>query len=362
MRRQDMDALIAAIGDAFDKMGGLRRHIHISRYPRDAIGAVNRYVRNLPAKSRERVRVYAVGGDGILFDCLNAAMCLPGAELGAMPYGHVNAFVHSFGDGVEGAFRDIAAMARAPSIPTDVILCNGNYAINYCLIGIEAVLYNWVAGMERRFSRLKKIIKALNRGFYNYIAAFGVIGRNLLNQHYIIDADGERIDGQYSAIHIANGPSYGKSMTTTGASLPDDGVLEVVTGRMSSSLSVFRYYPALCNGKHTGARYRRKGIFTHRLARELEITSGELLSICLDGEVFSGSLAKIRVIPGGARIIAPDGLRYVQRLDNEPYAGAPPNGSKQCAFALPYAGKPSIGASPYAGKQCAFVPAERRVI
>jgi hypothetical protein len=77
--------------------------IHVSRYLRDAIGVISKYRSGVPEGAV--VRVYAVGGDGILFDCLNGIVGLRGVELGALPYGNTCDFPRAFGEEALPLFR-----------------------------------------------------------------------------------------------------------------------------------------------------------------------------------------------------------------------------------------------------------------
>jgi diacylglycerol kinase family enzyme len=98
--------------------------IHMSQRPREAISAIWSYRHSIPRA--EILRVYAVGGDGILFDCLNGVMGIWNAELAAVPYGKQNDFVRSFGEGKQHIFRDIDSQVKAAARPVDVVRCGNN--------------------------------------------------------------------------------------------------------------------------------------------------------------------------------------------------------------------------------------------
>ena len=313
-RKADMDAAIAGIENTLREFGNINYHIHISRYPRDAMGAVNRYARGMLAK--RAIRVYAVGGDGILFDCLNAIMGLDGAELAIVPYGYENEFVRAFGEGADELFRDIKAQLAAASIPTDVIFCDGNYALNYCTIGLESASIVRRAEHIRRSRRLLNIFKALYKSIDNSSAFFSALYSNY-NQRYNILAGGDRLDGAYTTIHIANGPCYGSTMTPTGDSAPDDGQLELVTGYARSSFARAKLLKAIGSGRYRSRRNKGNIDIQYRRAKELKISSDGPMIINLDGEIFYETAINIRIIPGGTRIIAPNGAKYIPRMDNK---------------------------------------------
>ncbi|MDR0624169.1 MAG: acylglycerol kinase family protein, partial [Treponema sp.] len=95
-RAREMDSLISSIDSYFKSVNQDNYKLYISRFPRDAIGAIRMFMAGIPEDSR--VRVYAAGGDGILFDCLNGVVGFENAELAIMPFGITNNFVRSFGE------------------------------------------------------------------------------------------------------------------------------------------------------------------------------------------------------------------------------------------------------------------------
>jgi diacylglycerol kinase family enzyme len=103
-----MDLFISGIKDFFREKEEPCT-IHISRFPRDAIIIIRRYFKK--ADSGARIRVYAVGGDGVAFCCLNGIIGIPNAELALMPFGTSNNFVRAFGPGRYDDFRNIGLQA-----------------------------------------------------------------------------------------------------------------------------------------------------------------------------------------------------------------------------------------------------------
>jgi len=130
-KESGMLSVIADIRTYFKNAANADYTIYISRYPRDAIGVVNDFIKS----ANEIVRVYSVGGDGILYDCLNGLVGLPNAELAVIPYGKTDDFVRAFGEGKNKIFRDIKKQATANAIPTDIISIGNRYALNFCSAG-----------------------------------------------------------------------------------------------------------------------------------------------------------------------------------------------------------------------------------
>ena len=321
-RKQDVDAVIAGIESALNKYGDINYHIHISNYPRDAIGAVNRFF--TAAHAKRPLRAYAVGDDGNLFDCLNALMGLERVELAVIPFGLENGFVRSFGEKASAAFRDVKAQLTSPSIPTDVICCDGHYAINYCSVGLESISVLWRANILKRFPKFGSKSKGATKCVYMNSHILSAISDGYSVRNYTIKTDGEQIDGQYSTIRLSNCPCCGRFMTPSGESLPDDGLLELVAGYAKSLPDAMRLLPLLYYGRHSKHRNSDNISFYHMLVKEVEISSDMPLIISLDGEMFYNSSIKIKLLPGGIRVVAPNGFEYRRRVPNN-RAGAGKN-------------------------------------
>ena len=124
------DKVLASIHTYFLSTGR-NYEIFESRFPRDAISYIPLYAKNLSEDIS--LRVYAIGGDAILYDCLNGIIGLKNAELGVIPYGLTNNFVRGFGKNAKDFFRNIEMQSKAASVPFDVIRCGNNYSLNYCI-------------------------------------------------------------------------------------------------------------------------------------------------------------------------------------------------------------------------------------
>jgi diacylglycerol kinase family enzyme len=161
-----MDDFISMVKIQFERVIKAEYAIRLSRFPRNAIRTARQYITQ--AGPDTPVRVYAVGGDGILFDCLNGIIGLSNAELAPVPYGHTNDFVRAFGEGLEDTFRDIPLLASAPVIPTDILRCGSNYALNLCTVGLEsAAIFDSVA-IQQKLKNWPRFLRD-SRRVYNII-------------------------------------------------------------------------------------------------------------------------------------------------------------------------------------------------
>ncbi|MDR2069376.1 MAG: hypothetical protein LBP71_05855 [Spirochaetaceae bacterium] len=308
-RQTDRFRILSRIAAYFKKNPGVEYTIHVSRYPRDAVSVIRDRIGHI---GPDRIlRVYALGGDGIIFDCLNGIIGAPNTELALMPYGTGSDFVRSFGDEHYEEFRNIESQIRSPVIPTDVIHCGNNCALNFCTVGLEAASVIRTLSLNRRFEKLRFRFPALNSLFYVIGGARAALDQDVIGQRYEINADGEDLSGGYTIINIANGPCYGSGKSPVITAVPDDGKLDMLTGRRVSSLKIL----SLITGYLKGNYYKYPLICSLKRVKKVSIRSESPLLVNLDGEAFFDSELTIEVIPKAVRIVAVNNLAYRRRME-----------------------------------------------
>ncbi|MCL2063595.1 MAG: ATP-binding protein [Candidatus Cloacimonetes bacterium] len=275
--------------------------IYISRFPRDAVAAVHRYILTVPTD--EMVRVYAIGGDGILFDCLNGMVKFPNAELTSVPYGNANDFLRAFGEGVHPTFRDFNNLIDAPSQYIDIIDCGSNFAINEVNIGLvgRSLYY---ANSVLRNPKLKWVSRYTPQ-VYSISAARAMSNLEIVLQKYNVILDGEDLSGIYADIHVANSPTDGGTYVPSPYAKPNDGVLDIIFLSPFSKLEVLKTITLRNSGQ-----FEKCKRFIHRKGKSLEIKSDDPLSIQMDGEALYTQDIKLNIVPNGVKFFAPEGLSF----------------------------------------------------
>jgi diacylglycerol kinase family enzyme len=308
----DMDAFIARIKNQFERVLKADYEIHVSRFPRHAIRTVRQYITR--AGPETPVRVYAAGGDGILFDCLNGIVGLPNAELAPIPWGRTNDFIRAFGEGLEDGFRDIPLLAAAPTLPTDILHCGSNYALNLCTVGLESAAIFRSVAIQQGLKTWPRFLRD-NHRIYNmsyYLGGIAVMfNKKLLTQEYDISIDGEDLSGAYASVNIANGPCYGGDKSAVVTAVPDDGLMDVLLFKSTGPLrGISRILPS------TKGHYSRfPDDFTLKRGKIISIRSGDPLIINLDGETFLDTNITVELIQGAVKIAAPKEMSYRKRPD-----------------------------------------------
>jgi diacylglycerol kinase family enzyme len=280
--------------------------VYVSRYPRDAIAAVHRYISN--CRKNEIVRVYAVGGDGILFDCLNGMVDFPNAELTGVPYGNANDFPRFFGENVYEHFRDFNNLADAPSRPVDIINWGSNYSLIETQIGFTG---HSVILADRIFKHIPERLLRNNVGHaYTICAILALFNDDIMKQHYTIFADNEELSGNYCHIHISNGACMAGTMLPVPYAKPDDGFLHVIIANTTSKIDIMKSI-----GDYSKGHFEKHERFIYRQCKKFEIKSCSIMSIEVDGEGFHALELKLEIIPAGIKIFAPEGLGFADYSD-----------------------------------------------
>jgi YegS/Rv2252/BmrU family lipid kinase len=288
--------------------------VYLSRFPRAAIGKIREYAKE--AGDGAVVRVYAVGGDGILFDCLNGVVGLSNAELAVVPYGNSNDFVRAFGEGKEKLFRNIQSQVRARAIPTDVIFCGNNYALNTCTIGMEAYTVHKAAELNARYTPYWNKCPARVRKFmYDFMFFWGGVlsafSLKITQQRYTVLIDGRSADGPYTTINIANGPCYGGDKNAAIAAAPDDGQIDILLFKSTNTFNVIRVGMEYIYGNY----HKFPSYISYVRASEITVRSEEPLVLQLDGEIFLDTNITIKIIPAAVRIVAVGDTPYERRAE-----------------------------------------------
>jgi len=293
-----MENMLDNIGEYFRTQEKPDFSIQMSHYRRDAIVLIQKEVET--AKDGDTVRIYAIGGDEILFDCINGVAELPNTELAVVPYGGTNDFLRNFGEGKDALFRNILSLVQQSAVvPADIINWDVNYALNSCYIGLKTA----AAGKSRE-AALKKSSFFLVSGISSFIDNFlTVFDRQTAAQYYRITIDDNDFSGNYSLIHIANGPYYAGRRTGLSEAAPDDGLLDVALIKSAGPLRTKRALSRYSHGK------KPKNCVTMQ-AKKITVQSDRKMWIQMDNEYVLDTNINIKVVPNAVRIVAADNLSY----------------------------------------------------
>ncbi|GMO45641.1 MAG: hypothetical protein Ta2G_00580 [Termitinemataceae bacterium] len=230
-------SIISGFENNFKLLNISNYKICFSSKPRTALNIIRIFIEE--QNSDFILRVYAVGGDGILFDCLNGIMILAArnSELALIPYCYTNYLAQHFGKTEINDFRIIKDQILSETIPIDVIDCASNYALSFCTIDFEA----------KSYMRIKNVFKMKN------VFKIALSNKNL-NKYYRINIDGSEITGKYQIINTK----------------ADNGVLDITFDKSSPK---------------------------HFRAKEISVYADTPFLLILDGQIFIESDASFKIMP-----------------------------------------------------------------
>ena len=269
---------------------GLNCRIEISAAP----GECARIAREA-AETGEEYRIYACGGDGTLNEVAAGAAGFDNVSVTVFSGGSGNDFVKLFSD--PKAFFDLERLLDAEEATFDLIDCNGDISLNICSVGLDARIGTDVANYKR--------IPLLS-GFRAYAVSTLINVFRGIAQHYVVEVNGEKIDGEQTLICACNGRFYGGGFNPVPEADPTDGLLDILLIKKVSVLKV-----AQVIGKYKDGRYKElPDLIQHFRADRLRVHCDQPNAINLDGELRVSDTVDIRISDKKLRFFYPKGLTY----------------------------------------------------
>ena len=298
-RQWKMDNILDGIGQFFRTQENSDFSIQFSRYRRNAMAIVQEEAEK--AKSGDTVRIYAIGGEEILFDCMNAITHFPNMQLAAVPHGESNDFLKVFGENKEEIFKDIPVLVQSEALPTDVLRWGVNYALNSCYIGMNSAISKRIKDQKAKLNKgIVIVISKISSFISNILTAFD---KQAVKKQYKIFIDDEDYSGYYSLIHVANAPYLNGRMTGSRDATPDDGVLDVALIKSAHPLKTLSSMRKYSRGK------RPKNCVIIQ-AKKITVESDIPMWIQMDNEYIQDTSVNLSLIHHAIQVVAAEGLTY----------------------------------------------------
>ena len=251
------------------------------------------------AVTGEEYRIYACGGDGTLNEVVSGAAGFSNVAVTVFSGGSGNDFVKLFDE--PEAFRDLEHLMDAEETTFDLIKCNEDYSLNICSVGLDARIGTDVANYKRL---------PLLSGFRAYALSTVVNVIRGISEHYVVEINGERIDGEQTMICACNGRYYGGGFNPVPEADPSDGMLDVLLVTKVSRLKVAQVVGKYKNGKYTQLPELVRYFKTDRV----KILCDKPTSINLDGELRTAQTVDIRIAKEKIRFFYPRGLVWSKKV------------------------------------------------
>ena len=300
--------VIDAIDAFFAKHSWINYDVYVSEWCRDSITFIQQYIDGIT--TGEIIRIHAIGGTGTLFEVINSVVGLHNVEVASYPYGKANVFLKYFGAKNEKLFCSIESQVFDQAVPVDILRCGHNYGICYGMAGAEA--HANVLG--------DKMIHLGLPGDFSYtLAGMIMVLGGRASQKYFIEIDGERIEGDFISIMVANAPCYGLNMHPAIDAHPDDGILDVYVVKDASPGKLLRCIPGYTHGNYR----KMPDLVAHYRAKKVKLSSGEVMCMSVDAEHFYGTSIEYEMAPHAVKFVCPVkiDLKKLPRIYNRPREG-----------------------------------------
>ena len=244
---------------------GLHYEICVSKEPGNCFALARE-----AAQSGKDYRLYACGGDGTLNEVVAGAAGYENVAVSVFSGGTGNDFTKLFSD--PEAFRDLNKLLDSKEETFDLISCNGEISLNICSVGLDARI-------GRDVSNYKRL--PLLSGFRAYAVSTLINVIKGIAEHYVVEINGERIDGDQTMICVCNGRFYGGGFNPVPEADPTDGMLDVLLIKKVSRLQVAKVVGKYKNGQYQQLPHLIRYFKTDRI----KIICDKETPVNLDGEV-----------------------------------------------------------------------------
>lgn len=242
----------------------------------------------LQYQENDDVCLYAVGGDGTIFEVLNGLK--DKLMMAILPKGSGNDFYRCIGK-VKDLKTMITEVINGHNLTIDIALCNGQKFINELSLGMDAKI-NYDAG---------KLIhqKAWNK----HVAYIMAIIKNLIRlkaYYYEISFDDQKLCGEYYICAVFNGRYYGNGIPACLDADLKDGYLDLCLVPKAPIIKLIPFIIQYLKGKHLNNPH-----FKHYRITEVNIKAREKVIYQTDGETDYSDNLNITIKKGGLKLRVP---------------------------------------------------------
>ena len=251
------------------------------------------------ALSGEDYHIYSCGGDGTLNEVVAGVAGFENVAITMFAGGSGNDFIKIFNE--TEPFRDLERLLDYEEATFDLLKCNDDFSLNICSVGLDARIGTDVA----RYKRL-----SLLSGFRAYAVSTLVNVIKRISEHYIVEVNGERIDGKQTMICACNGRFYGGGFNPVPEADPCDGMMDVLIVKKVSRLQV-----ASVVGKYKNGQYKKlTKLIRHFRTDRVKIICDKPTSINLDGELRTAKEIVFSIAQEKIRFFYPKGLTFAAKI------------------------------------------------
>ncbi len=292
----------AGKGKAFEtvmpkiKEAAAERNIEYKVYVSKSSQDTHDYCKRI-GESGEETRIYACGGDGTIYDIVNAVYGYDNIEFAAVPLGSGNDFIRLFG--TKEQFADIGAQMDGTAIKIDAIKCGDRIAVNQCSMGFDAE----VCSKQADF---KKIPWLTGESAYTASLVYCLKSKTS-NRFTVTIDDGEPITDNFVFAFCGNSRFYGGGYQAAPYAVPDDGLLDFSIVR---AMKLPRLITQI--GNYKKGRHYKWPETTYVRGKKMTIHSDIPASVNVDGECDLVTDSTFEIIPSAYSFVIPTTSSYIE--------------------------------------------------
>lgn len=280
------DTVVPKINEYFKN--GENYTVYVTSYKGEA-----REIAELQARTGDKVRIFACGGEGTFFEALNGVVGYDNVEIGVIPCGTANDFLKCFGE--KELFFDIEEISEGVSVELDLIKADDMYCINQCSVGMDAIV-------AERMQKFKKIPFVTGKLAYTLALIKLFLGKIGLDLNIKIDDKIEISKNVLFAV-CANGPVYGGGYTSAPNATPFDQKLDFTIVDTISKIKVIPFLKSYSDGTQGKYDYCTMGN-----CESMEIYADKPFPVNLDGEITPKTHVHFEIVKNAIKFILPKSL------------------------------------------------------
>ena len=279
----------------------LEHEIYKTTGPRSVIPFLREYLKK---NNKDTVRIYACGGDGTIFEVVNAIAGFENVELAILAVGTGNDFVKIYGG--QEKFQDFGALINGKVQKVDLSKLDGDglggtvYSINVINFGFDAIV--GAMGNYYKDHGLPEEAKKKNMGPYDYALKHDAMKHGRFNDIEVF-ADGEKLnEKQILLATLAQGQYVGGKFRCAPKSDNTDGLIDVCVLKTMTFLGLGMIIGTYTKGKHLD-KPRKKIVY--RQAKQVKMVAPQDFDVCVDGEMIKGNNFEVEVCPKAIKLVPP---------------------------------------------------------
>lgn len=284
------------IVEAMQELNIENYEIYVTEGPKDGYNYAKAQV-----DKGEPIRVYACGGDGTLWEVVNACACKSNAQVAAFPLGSGNDFIRIFGDKKD--LRNVKDHINGTVMQFDLVKCGDEYAINQCSVGLDAEVC-------ARQASLKKLPFIKGEAAYTLGVLLQFLGEMKKTVTVKIDDDEEFIADVLFCL-AANSRWYGGGYFAAPKALTYDGELDFVIVKKD----VLRVGLLPLIDKYKKGQHLDWDRTIYKRGKKITIKAEKESAVNVDGEVRFGKDITFEIVEKGINFVVPACSDFIERVE-----------------------------------------------